>query len=232
MAIALETISNELDILLKNVCSSHGFEHAKSVLKHVQLALEEHPELENETKLAIELAALLHDADDHKLFKTVDYANARQLMRNIPQNISDMAIEMIDLVSCSKNGNKMAKNEFYLYPRYADRLEAIGKIGVWRCYKYCTTINSPLYTQNTIRFENVSELKSTRSRFENYNGNSDSMIDHFYDKLLHLADFESDNKYFTTAKKERTQPIIDTVMLFGRQGYITAEQINQICSED
>ena len=227
----LLTIYEELDCLLKNVCSSHGLDHAKAVLNHVQLALAKDTSIDEELKFAIELAALLHDADDHKLFKTTDYENARTLMRNIPSSISEKAIEMIDLVSCSKNKDSKVNNEYYLFPRYADRLEAIGKIGVWRCYKYCTTINSPLYVSNTIRYRSADELKNTKSRFENYSGQSDSMIDHFYDKLLHLADFETDNSYFKEAKKDRMQPIIDTVLLYGKLGYITADQVIQICAD-
>ena len=232
MTVELQKIIQELYKLLEKKCNSHGIKHALAVLQHVRLALEEEKEMDDNLRIAIELAALLHDADDRKFFNSVDNENAKHLMRNVPGDIRIKALEMIDLVSCSKNKNSVVKNEYYLFPRYADRLEAIGKIGVWRCFKYCNTINTPLYTKDTKRYTNLEELKETKQRFGVYKGNSDSMMDHFYDKLLHLADFETENQYFDLEKNERMQPIINTIMLFGKQGFITPDQITQLCSEE
>ena len=222
-----EQVERELKVLLDTVCSSHGFDHAKAVLDHVDKALATEL-IDDNLKICIRLAALLHDADDHKLFKTVDYQNARQLMRHYPTDISNSAINMIDLVSCSKNHDTIVDNEYYLYPRYADRLEAIGKIGIWRCYKYCSTIKSPLFTPSTKRYTTIEALKETKSRYLEYNGHSESMIDHFYDKLLHLADFTTTNQYFNQIKADRMQPIYDVVFEFGKTGVIDKETINKL----
>eukprot|EP00834_Sanchytrium_tribonematis_P005833 NODE_382_length_8372_cov_0.676538.p4 type:complete len:235 gc:universal NODE_382_length_8372_cov_0.676538:1637-933(-) len=224
----MDTIISELDTLLSSVCSSHGLDHAKAVLYHVQMALKD-TQVPIDLQQSIELAALLHDADDHKLFKTTNYENARHLMRNIPQIIVNQAIEMISLVSCSQNGDSTHENPYYLYPRYADRLEAIGKIGLLRCMTYCNTIQSPLYTENTPRYTTIEELRVTKQRYLAYKGKSESMVDHCYDKLLHLADFESDNSYFNEIKNERMAPIYKLVFLYGKKGFITKQDVLEIC---
>src|SRR5204863_4319085 len=81
------------------------------------------------------LAALLHDADDRKFFGDSNYKNARYLLRKIPEGDVELVVHMIDLVSTSKNGNStpVASSGWLLIPRYCDRLEAVGKIGIERC---------------------------------------------------------------------------------------------------
>lgn len=43
---------------------------------------------------------------------------------------------MIELVSFSKNGNNIYKEDpiYFYIPRYADRIDAVGLIGLYRCY--------------------------------------------------------------------------------------------------
>ena len=43
---------------------------------------------------------------------------------------------MIKVVSFSKNGDSIeeGRSEWFYYPRYSDRMEAIGVYGIIRCY--------------------------------------------------------------------------------------------------
>jgi uncharacterized protein len=108
-----------------------------------------------------------------------------------PESI-DAAIQMIELVSFSKNGEKESAlvNPLYYYPRHADRLEATGFIGIIRCYQYATTAKNPLYCQTTPVVHSRSDIEEViKGRDVKYmisGGSSDSFIDHFYDKLLHV----------------------------------------------
>ena len=99
--------------------------------------------------MALKLAALLHDADDHKYFKydKVDADDLKSQFRNasaVMEGLVDEAtaqevLMMISHVSASKNGNRvpeLAKTQpEILWPRFCDRLEAIGFIGALRCYQ-------------------------------------------------------------------------------------------------
>jgi uncharacterized protein len=81
-------------------------------------------------------AALLHDIDDYKYFKTENYANAISVLNasNLdPQRIAKI-VDMIGLVSFSKNGNTISPTvpSSYYLPRYIDRTEAIGLQGLHR----------------------------------------------------------------------------------------------------
>ena len=123
----------------------HGLPHALCVVEHARKALEcsSAPE-ESSKRDAVIYAALLHDADDHKIFPdTSGYANARNILQQCTPDqpeLHDLVIRMIEMVSCSSNGNSTAgvdeQTEWMLIPRYADRLEAIGEIGLVRTWQY------------------------------------------------------------------------------------------------
>jgi len=214
-------IQNELQEILHDIPHEHGFHHAMMVLSHIDKALK-HVNVSKETSFAIRLAALLHDVDDHKIFTTENYANARYLMRNIPSKISESTIEMIELVSFSKNKNSLCNEELKLYPRYADRLEAIGHVGIQRCYQYCNSIGTPMYTDKTPRFTKVEDvMKEAKSRILNYSGKSESMMDHFYDKLLNIGDgIQTENPYFIEERNKRMNILLSFVLEFSKNGYI------------
>ena len=100
------------------------------------------------------MAALLHDADDHKLFpKNTENENARRILKEAgaASETIERSIEMINLVSFSRNGDSESKNLnlLYYFPRHADRLEATGLMGIVRCYQYANTIKNALYTSTT-----------------------------------------------------------------------------------
>ena len=95
----------------------------------------------------MELAALLHDADDRKYFKK-DEQNAQKIIEESLEDhaaknlILSESLEMISYVSASSNGNSIPEraitNPEFLWVRFSDRLEAIGTIGMVRCYQYNT----------------------------------------------------------------------------------------------
>ena len=110
--------------------------------------------------LALRLAALLHEADDRKYFKEEE-KNARRILKEVlsgleeAKQIEDEVEEMISYVSASGNGNKVPERAIgdptLLWPRFCDRLEAIGIVGAVRCYQYNTEIGDPLMVKTTPR---------------------------------------------------------------------------------
>ncbi len=94
---------------------------------------------------------------------------------------------------------------------------------VVRCYEYNQHVgNRPLFTEKTARVRNVDELAlaAPMSRFLNYTGDSDSFIDHFYDKLVHVCTIESDNSYLVEQANQRKQELLDFLFEFGRTGKV------------
>ena len=110
--------------------------------------------------MALRLAALLHEADDHKYFKEEE-KNVRRILREILSGLEDAKMieeeveEMISYVSASGNGNKVPGSAVgdptLLWPRFCDRLEAIGTIGAVRCYQYNSEKGDPLMIKTTPR---------------------------------------------------------------------------------
>jgi uncharacterized protein len=220
----------------KDVSPCHGIEHAKTVMYHAWCALEDY-ELSEEDQLSVLLAALLHDADDRKFFpEHKNYENLRKILQQTGKSneFIEKVVYMVSIVSASKWGDKIPDEvkgkEWMLIPRYADRIEAIGIIGVERCHTYTKNVSKmPLYLEETPKPKTEEDVwkHATIERYQAYNGNSVSMIDHYYDKLLRLSTFPIRNKYFDEECKKRRQPLIDFLLYFGEKGTITHEEVEE-----
>jgi uncharacterized protein len=152
-------------------------------------------------KQAIILAALLHDVDDPKVASFLSsslstakpYPIASSFLSATPPGLADLVLEMISYVSCSTNGDTCLKNvpKWKYIPRDADRSQAIGSIGIKRCFEYTQRTDRYLITKDTplvYDYKSLDLILSKRS-LESYvksGGKSVSMVDHYYDKLLHL----------------------------------------------
>lgn len=190
--------------------------------------------------MAVMLAALLHDADDRKFFgPSDDMGHARRIASEALRgegpwdgvaDMSETVVKLISLVSASKNKNDAGSNveRWMLFPRLADRLEAIGWIGVVRCYQYNSHCKAPLYLPSTPRVTNEAELAAVAppERFARYNGESASMIDHYYDKLVHVARLESDNPFFHREALARRKVMLDFLFDFGRTGTVDTSRFD------
>ena len=86
----------------------------------------------------VALAALLHDTDDHKLFHTENNANARSFLnaqKVAPEKIERIC-EAINAVSFSQNRGRRPETLEGRIVQDADRLDALGAIGVARTFAY------------------------------------------------------------------------------------------------
>jgi len=232
---------------------SHGLGHASRVLDHVENALAAARIAAEETQrrqipawrcMAIRLAALLHDADDRKYFRDCpkgSYPNAEALMREAlgseegKNEIVENALRMIGLVSCSANGNSVpldaVEEPELLWPRWADRLEATGEVGIVRCWQFNREVAAPLVSSETPRPLNEEEVwaYATPERFAQYQrsgGESASMLDHYYDKLLQVSRPPAaavQNKYFEEEMAKRAAPLVQVCLHFGRTGQLPLE---------
>ena len=86
----------------------------------------------------VSLAALLHDADDHKLFHTVNNVNARRFLEehSVDPEKTERIISAINSVSFSQNRGKHPETPEGKIVQDADRLDAIGAVGIARTFAY------------------------------------------------------------------------------------------------
>ncbi len=86
----------------------------------------------------IALAALLHDADDYKLFQTENNKNARTFLseKGLADDRIDEICRAINSVSFSKNQGKKPETLEGEIVQDADRLDAIGAIGIARTFAF------------------------------------------------------------------------------------------------
>ena len=137
----------------------HGADHTMRVYHNAKMIIAEYPEADS---FVVLMAALLHDADDHKLFNTENNENARAFMeqKDIPSEKVEQICTAINSVSFSHNRGRRPETLEGKIVQDADRLDAIGAIGIARTFAYGGKVGRPL---------------------------SDS-VQHFYDKLLLLKD--------------------------------------------
>lgn len=135
--------------------------------------------------LVVELAALLHDIGDWK-FHDDDEAGpkaTRQWLESLGADEQTIAhIENIVRHISFKGAdvkNKLDSIEGYIVSD-ADKLDAIGAMGVARAFAYGGANNRLLYDPN--------RKPRLHSSFEEYKKDKAGTINHFYDKLLLLKD--------------------------------------------
>lgn len=146
-----------------HVDDTHGLAHALKIASLTEKALQ-FEELDTQSYEDLVLAALLHDIDDHKYFKTTGYSNAKDVLNESgldPFRVNKI-VSMIALVSFSKNGNTISSEvpiSYYL-PRYIDRTEAIGLQGLYRALLYSIEKQSgvPVYREDTPRPASKEEM--------------------------------------------------------------------------
>lgn len=145
--------------------TGHDYFHLKRVVENALKI----GKAENANLFLVELSAWLHDVGDYKLHDGVD--RSEELVKEflLTQNLSDELIdkvnEIISQVSFSK-GNSVTSLEAKVV-QDADRLDAIGAIGIARAFAFGGSRGRELW--------NPDQPESTS-------------VQHFYDKLLKLKD--------------------------------------------
>lgn len=215
-------------------------------------------------RLNILLASLLHDADDPKVFinnsssssssssSEDTYRNCYSILRRVeyPEDEIDEVAEMISLVSFSKNGNsKLIKEERWkLIPRDADRLEAIGNIGVFRCLCYGLSQHRPIYTIDTPRYRSREEVMlasqkedEKRERRDSKDSKKDkeglvyphkATLDYFIRGIIQRGVMSSGVKYFEEEAERRIVAIYDILIKYGRQGFLQLKDFEDLTIND
>lgn len=150
-------------------------------------------EQENADLMIVQLAALLHDVDDFKLSpethenkdKAVNFLRkhdvSKTMIKTICTIIGEVSFKGTDSVIPETIEGKCVQD--------ADRLDAMGAIGIARAFAYGGNHNRVIYDP---------EIKPTvNMNADEYQGHISTTINHFYEKLFQLKDLMNTD----TAKK-------------------------------
>jgi uncharacterized protein len=148
--------------LLGNESTGHDYYHALRVYNMaLYLAIGKDVDLD-----VISLAAILHDADDKKIAPKGSHRALNFLNEYVNDDIKDQVMNIITNMSYSSQikGSTLESLEGKIV-QDADRLDALGAIGIARCFAYTGKTERKIY---------------------DYSIDDDSAIAHFYQKLFNL----------------------------------------------
>ena len=193
---------------LENAEGGHDWFHIERVYKNALLIAEG----VDCDLIVVKLGALLHDIADSKFHggdETVGPKTARAFLesQNVSEDIILHVIAIIENISF-KGGNfekKFNSKELEIV-QDADRLDAIGAIGIARTFNYGGFKNRPLYNPNIQPNMNMNK--------EEYKNSESPTLNHFYEKLLLLKD-----KMNTETGKKIAQKRHNFMMTFLSQFY-------------
>ncbi len=168
--------------------AGHDWFHIQRVWKNAKLIAS----TENCDMLVVQLAALLHDIADPK-FHQGDEELALKVSRDFleSQNVAEETIAQVLFIIKNisfKNRNELPEKlpaELQIV-QDADRLDAIGAIGIARTFNFGGYKNNLMYDPTVL--PNLNQSKETYKKSEG------TTINHFYEKLLLLKDLMNTRK--------------------------------------
>ncbi|MDG1221027.1 MAG: HD domain-containing protein, partial [Schleiferiaceae bacterium] len=169
---------------LKNAEGGHDWFHVERVFRNSILIAKD----EDVNAFVVSLAALLHDIADPKFHdgdETIGPQKATKFLKNqkVDKETIDHIIQIILHMSyknsLEEDGKAFSSKELEVV-QDADRLDAIGAIGIARCFNYGGFKNRALYDPNISPNLNMTKKE--------YKKNNAPTINHFYEKLLLLKD--------------------------------------------
>lgn len=168
--------------------ASHDAAHAYRV-RDLALSLAKEEGLDDHRLEIVEIAALLHDIGDYKYTKDLveDTTIVEKFLK--AEALEDSKREAIlSIIKGMGFKNEIARTScFDFSPEFgvvqdADRLDAIGAIGIARCFTFGGSKNRSLHDPEILPRQDLSK--------ENYmnKGEKQTTINHFHEKLFKLKD--------------------------------------------
>ena len=171
--------------------TGHDWWHIYRVRNNARLICQ----TEKADRFVVEMAVMLHDVGDRKVVNKDedDFTIAENFLKKqkVPPQISEQIMYIIKHMSFGKSFDNQRYNtsiEFQVV-QDADRLDAIGAIGIARAFTFGGNKGRPLY-------DPTQKARKVRS-YADYKKLDTSTLHHFYEKLLLLKDL----MHTKTAKK-------------------------------
>ena len=165
--------------MFENEYSGHDYYHTLRVFKMATHIAEK----ENADVEIVQLVALLHDVDDFKLSPET-YAqktNARSFLQvnQVDEETIEKICQIIGEISFVGKDSVIPQTLEGKCAQDADRLDAIGAIGIARAFAYGGNHNRVMYDPDVKPHMNMSK--------EEYMNHKSTTINHFYEKLFLLT---------------------------------------------
>lgn len=178
----IQKTAHFVEITLENAEGGHDWWHIQRVWTLANRIAEK----EDADKFVVALGALLHDIADAKFHngdETIGPKKAKDFLYSIEVDTSTVehVVQIIEHISF-KGGNhalSFSSKELAII-QDADRLDALGAIGIARTFNYGGYKNRAIYDPNI-----KPNLNMTKEEYKNSNAPT---INHFYEKLLLLKD--------------------------------------------
>lgn len=179
---SIESVKNKIKLEFFGEATGHDWFHIERVYKNaLKIQAEEGGNIE-----VIAFASLLHDIADHKFVENHEVeteSRIREILskENVAEDVINQVLHIAQNISYkgAKVANKIDSLEGKIV-QDADRLDAIGAIGIARAFAYGGHKNRPIYTPD--------EAPKMHVNFEDYKNENGHTINHFYEKLLLLKD--------------------------------------------
>ncbi len=179
----MDLLKNALDFAkqrFEHDASGHDFHHTVRVYRTAIYMAEQ----ENADKEIVALAAILHDVDDAKLFGTpmgsTESAHRFLVEHHVDSTTIDAIEEIIRTLSFKGTDSKACESLEGKIVQDADRLDAIGAIGIARAFAFGGSRQRVIHDP-----EQKPDLSMNQSA---YTKNKGTTINHFFEKLLLLKD--------------------------------------------
>lgn len=157
-----------------------------------------------------EMAALLHDVADDKLNESEEAGMKKVIdwleQQHIESKEKEHILEIISTISFKGGTGSPVRTLEAQVVQDADRLDAIGAIGIARTFMYAGSKGSLIHDPSI-------EVRETMTK-EEYRKGKSTAINHFYEKLLKLKDLMN-----TEAGKEMAEERHEYMVSFLQQFY-------------
>lgn len=179
----LEKVRKAVFKLLEDENSGHGSDH---IIRVYDLAMR-FAETERADMRITGLAALLHDADDYKLFgqeSAENLTNAKRIMREaeVDERTQSAVASIIKSMGYKKLLSGVRPDTLEgMVVSDADMCDAIGANGILRTYAYGLAHSRPFFDKDIWPIEDMDSERYSRA-------SADSAVCHFFEKLLKLKD--------------------------------------------
>ena len=183
----INVIKNYVKSVCENDSTGHDWWHIQRVYNNAMLINRK----ENANEFLITIIVLMHDLYDHKFYngdvkKALEDTLQRLDVYNYisKEDIENIIHSCINLGFCSNISEVKELSIEGKIAQDADRLDAIGAIGIARTFAYGGKKGKPVYNPNDNALIDEKDYKINGSK---------TSISHFYDKLLKIKDMMNTN---------------------------------------